>query len=460
MKIIILFLLIQLIQSKENLKQVEYCSERHPIFLFHGILGSSINADITITKETEIPEYCQIQGKNIPLWISPLLLIPKYKECIPKYLEMEYDEYSQRMKNRKGIHTYYATNTSVEGISILTPNNKIFSSLVRIFADIIDHLEIMGYEDTDDLQAAAFDWRILFQNDHWKNDLTKRIELIVKKQRKKVILIGHSMGGLVIHDYLEEMKQSWIDRYIHKVITLSTPWNGSLKALRCLLSGDNFGLSEFILSNDYFLDTIRSFESIYGLLPKQSKEKENKIIIEIDNKEYTIETILEEIKKMSEKEIFPKYSKELLEFTKHSYSKRTKEYQQLCIYGNGIETEHKLFYSSNLTLLSKEISMKGDGTVELESLQGCSHFNTDFVEIMEIENESHVEILENEKVIQRIQEEVCSDNDYDSNTLTLFEKIKLYFSHLNQFLLDLLFDFITFVNNLLGFEPSQNKIKT
>ena len=457
----ILLLFIQFTQSKQQeIKQIQFCSERHPIFLFHGIIGSAINADLSLTNAKDLPEYCQIQGNDISLWISPLSLVPKYKNCIPKYLQMEYDEQSQSMKNRDGVNTYYATNTSVEGISNLTPNHKIFSSFVRVFADIVDHLEVMGYTDTDDLQAAAYDWRIFFQNNQWKKDLKQRIESIVKKTGKKVVFIGHSMGGLVIHDYLEEMKQSWIDRYIHKVITISTPWNGSVKALRALMSGDNLGLSEYILSNQYFLNAIRSFESVYALLPKETREMKDKIIITIDDKEYTINQIIEEMKKMSEKELLPSYAKELLKYTKHTYFKRNREYQHLCIYGNGIETEHQLKYSSNLTLLSKQMKKEGDGTVELSSLKGCSLFDEELTEMIEIENESHLNILENKIVIQRIQEEVCNSDEYNSDPLTLFEKIKLYFIHLKQSLSDSFYDLIQYINNLIGFEPNQNSISS
>jgi pimeloyl-ACP methyl ester carboxylesterase len=73
----------------------------------------------------------------------------------------------------------------------------------------------------------------------------------------KVILLAHSMGGLVAHYYLEVL-EGWRD--CRALVTFGTPFRGSVKALHYLTNG----------YKKLFLDlteVMRSFTSVYQLLP-------------------------------------------------------------------------------------------------------------------------------------------------------------------------------------------------
>ncbi|MDH3282415.1 MAG: alpha/beta hydrolase, partial [Gammaproteobacteria bacterium] len=75
----------------------------------------------------------------------------------------------------------------------------------------------------------------------------------------KVILIGHSMGGLVARYYLEVLKgENW--RNCKALITLGTPYRGALNAVNYMANG----------YKKLFVDlteVMRSFTSMYQLLP-------------------------------------------------------------------------------------------------------------------------------------------------------------------------------------------------
>jgi len=79
--------------------------------------------------------------------------------------------------------------------------------------------------------------------------------------RARLVLIGHSMGGLVSRYYVEALG-GWADT--RAVITFGTPFYGSLNAVDFLLHGfrKRVGPFEFELS-----DLIRSFRSIHQLVP-------------------------------------------------------------------------------------------------------------------------------------------------------------------------------------------------
>jgi pimeloyl-ACP methyl ester carboxylesterase len=73
----------------------------------------------------------------------------------------------------------------------------------------------------------------------------------------KVILIAHSMGGLVCRHYLEVLK-GW--KNCRLLITLGTPHRGSVNSLERLCNGMKIGWSDLS-------DLTRSFTSVYELLP-------------------------------------------------------------------------------------------------------------------------------------------------------------------------------------------------
>ena len=73
----------------------------------------------------------------------------------------------------------------------------------------------------------------------------------------KLVLVGHSMGGLISHYFLECL-DGWRDTRV--LVTFGTPYRGSLNALDTLVNGTNikfFDLTELS----------RSFTSLYQLLP-------------------------------------------------------------------------------------------------------------------------------------------------------------------------------------------------
>jgi lecithin:cholesterol acyltransferase len=77
----------------------------------------------------------------------------------------------------------------------------------------------------------------------------------------KLILVGHSMGGLISR-YFVECLGGWRDTRL--LLTFGTPYRGSLKALGTLANGMEKGIGPFSVDLSSFA---RSLTSIYQLLP-------------------------------------------------------------------------------------------------------------------------------------------------------------------------------------------------
>ncbi len=82
------------------------------------------------------------------------------------------------------------------------------------------------------------------------------------KRDAKLILIAHSMGGLVSR-YFVEVLGGWRDTRM--LITFGTPYRGSLTALNVLANGFRKSLGPLTIADMSTL--VRSFTSIYQLLP-------------------------------------------------------------------------------------------------------------------------------------------------------------------------------------------------
>ncbi len=78
----------------------------------------------------------------------------------------------------------------------------------------------------------------------------------------KLVLVGHSMGGLVARHYLEVL-DGWRDTRM--LVTFGTPYRGSLNALDFLCNGFKKGIGPIGLD---LTKLLRSLTSVYQLLPR------------------------------------------------------------------------------------------------------------------------------------------------------------------------------------------------
>jgi pimeloyl-ACP methyl ester carboxylesterase len=82
-----------------------------------------------------------------------------------------------------------------------------------------------------------------------------------QNHQAKLIFICHSMGGLLARWFLEKLGGRDVTRML---ITIGTPYQGSINALDTLVNGLFLGLGPVGFSLDQL---VRSFPSVYQLLP-------------------------------------------------------------------------------------------------------------------------------------------------------------------------------------------------
>lgn len=63
-------------------------------------------------------------------------------------------------------------------------------------------------------------------------------ETYIENNNLPVIMLAHSMGSLMSLYFLNSQTQSWKDKYIRSLVTLSGVWGGSVKAIKVYAIGN------------------------------------------------------------------------------------------------------------------------------------------------------------------------------------------------------------------------------
>ena len=115
------------------------------------------------------------------------------------------------------------------------------------------------YSSQADVKFLAYDWR--------KTNTTagQALKNMVNGYSGKIIIVAHSMGGIVASDYLRIATASQRNRTT--LITLGTPFTGAPKAVQVMENGKMFPGIAGDLTSSYIQNLIRNMPAAYELLP-------------------------------------------------------------------------------------------------------------------------------------------------------------------------------------------------
>lgn len=157
-----------------------------------------------------------------------------------------------------------------------------------IWSKILENLATIGY-DPSNAFTAAYDWRLSYGNlevrDRYFTRLKSYIEMAVKSNGKKTVLLSHSMGSQVLFYFMHWVEEpgygnggsDWVDKHIEAWINISGCMLGTLKGFPAVLSGEMkdtaqlnafavYGLEKF-LSRHERAEIFRTLPGISSMLP-------------------------------------------------------------------------------------------------------------------------------------------------------------------------------------------------
>ena len=154
------------------------------------------------------------------------------------------------------LNNIQSGNTIKKMTALLIFNQNIFEGLQQ-------NLEQNDYQENQNLFFFPYDWRL--DLNETKNLLKQKIDEIKEQTGKnKVNVIAHSMGGLLVKDYLSSYGKESID----KLIFVGTPHLGAPKAAKVLLEGDRFSIPW--LEEDRIKEIAENSPALHELLPNQT----------------------------------------------------------------------------------------------------------------------------------------------------------------------------------------------
>jgi|GEM_PF-4251886 len=148
----------------------------------------------------------------------------------------------------------------IQAMDFNIPYINLNLKILDIFNGLTTNLENNGYQKNQNLFFFPYDWRLDLGST--KDLLDQKIEEIKTQTRKeKVDIIAHSMGGLLVKDYLNQYGKESVD----KLIFVGTPHLGAPKAGKVLLEGDRFNIPW--LEEDRIKEIADNSPALHELLP-------------------------------------------------------------------------------------------------------------------------------------------------------------------------------------------------
>jgi len=158
-----------------------------------------------------------------------------------------------------------------------------------VWERVIRNLADIGY-DPDTMTLEPYDWRLsnlnLEKRDGFFTKMKMNIEFLVRRNEKKVIIVGHSMGGIVVLNFLSWVESkhggnggpNWAAEHIEGFINIAGAILGVPKTVSSLTSGEMRDTAELNAVIEYIKENLisstdlqrifRSFSALSSMIPK------------------------------------------------------------------------------------------------------------------------------------------------------------------------------------------------
>ncbi len=189
-------------------------SSRSTVFLVPGLTGTQLRDCIT--------------GQL--LWLNPQLMLD-CPSSLMEYLDLHYDAATKSFKSTRGIATAGDVG-DLTSIRVITEPPLCAGGQFDQFVRFLE--AIGGYNAGKDLFGVPYDWRLILDPTYWRALSSAFREHVEKNSggcsNTRAILIGFSLGGLVLTRFLREQTPEWRERYIKRVIFVGVPLGGCPKS--------------------------------------------------------------------------------------------------------------------------------------------------------------------------------------------------------------------------------------
>lgn len=310
------------------------------------------------------------------------------KECRLDDLAVRFDPETQSFSNAPGLRVRPRGWGCVDGIANLFQfdvGDRILvdPDMSSVYQELIDDMvHDHGFVVGQSLFGAPYDFRMV-ADEHYLQDYFRDLKALIERAYhqtescasgpKRVFVATHSLGGPVFLYFLNTyVDPAWKQKYLRAFIPVSSPWTGSPKALRALLSGDSEGM---LGANLEFLAAERLMGGLLWMAPYQAFNPDRKFV-SVAEQEYGVspEDVQTLFAGMAKRPLQARLLNEVL--APRGRTVADPGVLMGCLYGKGVPTELHFRYADasfdHDPVIDRKVS--GDGTVTLDALEYCKQW--------------------------------------------------------------------------------------
>ncbi|XP_055294928.1 phospholipase A2 group XV-like isoform X2 [Sitodiplosis mosellana] len=391
----------------------ENCTSRgplSPVIFIPGLGGSKLQAKLN---KTTGPMRCARESDYFDIWVNVLQLIFSIP-CWVDNMKLVYDNVTHKAKNTPGVELRFPDWRDADAVKWVTRNEKGF------FDDIANALAKCGYSEGKNVFAAPYDFRKGPKNTDWFDRMQQLTEYAYENNNHvRITYIAHSMGGRMLLYFLQQMPQTWKDKYVKRFIAMSVPWGGSIQSIMAMSIGYNPFPPFLFPANDHMKTIQETFSSLAWLLPSDDFWAPTEVLAVISGKNYTLENIDEFFYDIGLPNVVEMRKDQSV------YSNAAEPGVEMhCLFGsNADSTVERLEFSNSFDQNPATFFGNGDEYVNQRSLAGCNRWFSHKMDAQknkiyqkEFSGLDHVTILDNSAPINYIVETLTNVND-ESKTL-------------------------------------------
>jgi hypothetical protein len=258
----------------------------------------------------------------------------------------------------------------------------------RYFYQINQLLLKENYVPKDNLIGFPWDFRIILDPSFRAktfSSLLQKIEETARKHQQKVVILTHSLGGVIFKWFLEDYtNHKWCDKYIDKFVLMNAPFGGTPSAVKAVLIGDYY--VPFL--NRFFVDELRINSGILMGLPNTISYHNSDIFWETDKGD-----TIDRMNFMTDNNIGFRIWRDLY----YPHLQKIKEEHPIStvIFNSSeIETPHRFFSKSLHDIPYKVSYTNGDGMIPSNSLKAAKRIfpNHEYIELKKV---GHSDVISN-----------------------------------------------------------------
>jgi len=213
----------------------------------------------------------RLEGPEAPPNKEPVIIVPgilgSRLNRVSDGEEVWVNETSMALSKTDDFLDDLKLNSVGEGVVDISTGEIINSAFgVNQYGNLIQKFKDNGYQLGIDLFLFPYDWRLDIETSSQELDLVVA-QALNNSPTGKINIIAHSMGGLLVKDYL--MRKG--DARVNKLVFVGTPHLGSPKAFNVLNYGDDFDIKLLVfgLNKNKAKDIVQNMSAVYELLPSR-----------------------------------------------------------------------------------------------------------------------------------------------------------------------------------------------